>query len=319
MSSEALQKSSWLHGPQFLRTSDFPFQPNTYVMKNSKLKSHSTKASSSEKTSTLITDVFKRDFSLPFRKFSSYPKLLRILAFCMRLLPRHLAYRSSGKEIVDPEELNAAERKLQLIIQSESFPLEQKQLAQEKQINKKSRIAVYSPFIGTGGLLRSTGRVKRLAEIDFDLKHPIILDGRHPLVLLFLRHMHLKHHHEGVDYLRALIQQRFAVLKLRSTLRSNRFSCVLCRKRNATPVQPMMADLPSERLGFQGHRLGYGCKHLCDGYRAIHGTSWNAISNLVRQWDKLFGCRKGTIGMSAQLGCKVDSFKTRTEGNQMEI
>ena len=214
MSSGALEKSSWLHGPQFLRTSDFPFQPNTYVVKNIKLKSHSPEASSSEKTSTLITDVFKSDFSLPFRKFSSYPKLLRILAYCMRLLPRHLAYRSSGKEIVDLEELSAAEQKLQLIIQSESFPIERQQLAQEKQINMKSRIAVYSPFIGPGGLLRSTGRIKRLAEIDFDLKHPIILDGRHPLVLLFLRHMHLKHHHEGVDYLRALIQQRFAVLKL---------------------------------------------------------------------------------------------------------
>ena len=182
-------------GPQFLRTSDFPFQPNTYVVKNIKLKSHSTETSSSEKTSTLITDVFKRDFILPFRKFSSYPKLLRILAYCMRLLPRHLAYRSSGKEIVDPEDLNAAEQKLQLIIQSESFPLERQQLAQERQINKKSRIAVYSPFIGPGGLLRSTGHIKPFAEFDFDLKHPIILDGRHPLVVLFLRHMHLKHHH----------------------------------------------------------------------------------------------------------------------------
>ena len=124
MSSEALQKNSWLHGPQFLRTSNFPFQPNTYVVKKIKLKSHSTEASSSEKTSTLITDVFKRNFSLPFRKFSSYPKLLRILAYCMRLLPRHLADRSSGKEIVDPEEHNAAEQKLQLNIQTESFPLE---------------------------------------------------------------------------------------------------------------------------------------------------------------------------------------------------
>ena len=81
MSSEALQKSSWFYGPQFLRTYDFPFQPNTYVVKKLKLKSHSTEASSSEKISTLITDVFKRDFSLPFLKFSWYPKLLRILAY----------------------------------------------------------------------------------------------------------------------------------------------------------------------------------------------------------------------------------------------
>ena len=81
------------------------------------------------------------------------------------------------------------------------------------------------------------------SEIDFDLKHLIILEGRNPLVVLFLRHMHLKHDHEAFDCLRALIQRRLAVLKLRSTLRSIRFSWVLCRKRNATPVQPMMADL----------------------------------------------------------------------------
>ena len=123
------------------------------------------------------------------------------------------------------------------MIQSESFPLERQQLAQEKPISKKNPMDVYSPFIGPGGILRSTDRIKRSDKIDFDLKHPIKLDGRHPLEVLFLRHMNLKHHHEGVDYLRTLIPQRFAGPKLRSTLPSIRFSCVLCRKRNATPVQ----------------------------------------------------------------------------------
>ena len=136
MSSEALQTSSWMHGPQFLRTSDFPFQPNTDVVEIIKLKSQSTEASSSEKTSTLITDLFKKEFRLPFRKFSSYSNLLRKLAYYMRLLPRHFAYRSSGKEIVVPEEFNAAEQKLQLIVEFETFPLERQQLAQEKKQQK---------------------------------------------------------------------------------------------------------------------------------------------------------------------------------------
>ena len=59
--------------------------------------------------------------------------------------------------------------------------------------------------------------------------------------------MYLKNHHEDS----ALVQQQYAVLKLRSILRSIRFDCVLCRKRSTKPVQPMMADLPSERLAFQ--------------------------------------------------------------------
>ena len=125
------------------------------------------------------------------------------------------------------------------------------QLRSWKKFSKRSPIAAYSPFVGPGGLLRSSGRIKRFTDLEFNLKQLIILDGRHPLVYVFLRHMHLKNHHEGNDYLRALVQQQYAVLKLRSILRSIRFNCVLCRKRSTKPVQPMMADLPSERLAFQ--------------------------------------------------------------------
>ena len=34
----------------------------------------------------------------------------------------------------------------------------------------------------------------------------------------------------------------------------------------------------------------------------IARRSWNAISNLVRQWDELSRCKQRPIGMSAQLG-----------------
>ena len=123
----------------------------------------------------------------------------------MRLLPRHFTYRS-GKEIVLWEELNAAEQKLQVMIPSKSFPLERQQLVGEKQINEKSRIAVYPSFIEPGGLLGCTSRIMRSAEVEFDLKHPIKLDGSRPLEVLFVRTMHLKDHYETADYLRALIQ-----------------------------------------------------------------------------------------------------------------
>ncbi|XP_075253201.1 uncharacterized protein LOC142345002 [Convolutriloba macropyga] len=40
LSSEALQNSACLRGPDFLRTSDFPFRPDTEVASNIKLKRH---------------------------------------------------------------------------------------------------------------------------------------------------------------------------------------------------------------------------------------------------------------------------------------
>ena len=88
-------------------------------------------------------------------------------------------------------------------------------------------------------------------EIDFDTKHPIVLDAQHTFVKLFLRHTQLKIHPQGIDYLRSKVQERYAILKLRSTLLSIKSNSVLCRKFLAATIQPIMADLPKEKLAYQ--------------------------------------------------------------------
>ena len=118
-------------------------------------------------------------------------------------------------------------------------------------LRRGSRIAKFTPFIGPHGLIRSSGRLRRLVEIDFDTKHPTVLDARHTFVKLFLRHTHWKNHHQGIDYLRSKVQERYAILKLRSALRSIKSNCVLCRKFRAATIQPIMSDLPKERLAYQ--------------------------------------------------------------------
>ena len=89
--------------------------------------------------------------------------------------------------------------------QTESFAQEKRLLSLQKPVQSKSQILTYSPFIGPRGILRSTGRIKRFTEVDYNLKHPILLDGRHPFVKSYLCNQHLENHHEGVDYLRALV------------------------------------------------------------------------------------------------------------------
>ena len=71
------------------------------------------------------------------------------------------------------------------------------------------------------------------------------------LLNFFLRRTHLKNHHQGIDYLRSKVQERYAILKLRSTLRSIKSNCVLCRRFRAATIQTIMADLPKERLAYQ--------------------------------------------------------------------
>ena len=138
----------------------------------------------------------------------------------LRLLPSHESYRTVDGSIVDPVELDEAERHFQYFVQGESFITERKDLLDNKSVEKSSRIAQFTPFIGSHGLFRSSGGLQRLVEIGFDPKHPIVLDARHTFVKRFQRHTHLKNHHQGVDYLRSKVKKHYAIFYLRSTLRS---------------------------------------------------------------------------------------------------
>ena len=170
------------------------------------------------------------------------------------------------------------------MVQGESFNTERKDLIANKSVKKSSRIAQFTPFIGPHGLIRSSGRLRRLAEIDFDSKHPIVLDARHNFVKLFLRHTHLKNHHQGIDYLRSKVQERYAILKLRSTLRSIKSNCVLCRKFRAANIQPIMAELPKERLAYQSpHFTNTGVDYFGPFYVTVRRTT-------EKGWGFLFTC-----------------------------
>ena len=120
---------------------------------------------------------------IPFDKYSSYQKLLRITAYALRLLPSHECYRNADGSIIDPMELDEAERHHQYLVQGESFDEERRDLLENKSVKWSSRIAPFSPFIGPKCLIRSAGRMKRLVEVEFDVKHPIVLDARYEFVV----------------------------------------------------------------------------------------------------------------------------------------
>ena len=124
-----------------------------------------------------------------------------------------------------------------------------------KPIKISSKIATYSPFIGPAGIIRSTGRIVPLVNTEFDTKHPILLDARHTLVRLLTGSLHHKHFHQGLDYMRSVSNMKYAILGLRELLRSIESQCVTCRKWKASTIQPIMSDVPVERLGYSNHSL----------------------------------------------------------------
>ena len=199
-------------------------------------------------------------------------------------MPSHECYRNADGSLRDPTELDEAELHLQYLVQGASFNPERKDLLENKPVKRCSRIASFSPFIGPNRLIRSAGRIKRLVEVDFDVKHPIVLDARYSFVKWFPRHNHVKHHHQVINYLRAKVQERYTILKLRSSLRSIKSNCVSCRKFGAANSQPIIAELPVEGLAYQSPPFtNNGVDYFGLFYVIVRRTT-------EKRWGFLFTC-----------------------------
>ena len=246
LSANSLRDSPWLKGPSFLRTHDWPLKPPKEVEIKLKAKKSDTphsKQETSEFLTALSATVIGIAIMFEWQTYSSYENFLRIVAYILRLLPKNEGYRSDSGLVTDPNEMRNAEMRLFYLIQQESFPVELKCLLKQSPVSNSSKLSQFSPFIGPQGLLRATGRTKQLTVSNFDAKHPILLDSRHPAVRLYLQQLHETHCHQGVDYMRALVQQQFAIVKLRTALRSIVSKCLTCRKRRAETLNPIMSNL----------------------------------------------------------------------------
>ena len=204
ISSEAIKDSSWVIGPSILRTNDWQFILDERVINKIRLKGPSCDVDNCLETSssfvTDVTSIKNPEHGFNWEKFSSLTRYTRVVAFKLRMLPSHKQFCGEDLRITDPTELDIAESKLIHLAQMESFPVGLKTLIAAKPIKNSSKIATYSPFVGTAGIIRSTRRIARLVNTEFDTKHPILLDARHTLVRLLARSLHHKRFHQSLDY-----------------------------------------------------------------------------------------------------------------------
>ena len=169
----------------------------------------------------------------------------------LRMLPSHKRSRGRDLRRTDPTELDIAESKLIPLAQIESFPVELKVLTAGKPTKNSNKNASYLPFVGLAGILSSTGGIVCLVNTKYDTKHPLLLDARHTLVRLLARSLHHKHFYQGLDDMRSVLNMKYAILGLRRLLPSIESQGVTCRKRKASTIQPIMSELPVERLGYK--------------------------------------------------------------------
>ena len=120
-----LLQSSWLSGPKFLKTNEWPFKPSEgFRLKLKQTKPDPTDEQSTESCTMLSETQLATAKTFEWQKYGSYEKLLRIAAYVLRLLSRNRDYRTNSCVITDPAELENSEQRLLYLTQAESFHAE---------------------------------------------------------------------------------------------------------------------------------------------------------------------------------------------------
>ncbi|XP_068674398.1 uncharacterized protein [Montipora foliosa] len=243
------------------------------------------------KSSTVMLTSYAPQFDLSLQRYSSWSRLLRVMSWVLRFVKR---VRKETRQYLTSstlklEELQQAGREIVRLVQRQHFLEECLCLKEGRQVKRHSKLANLSPIL-IDDVIRVGGRIHR-APIAFEAAHPMILPRSHHVSALIVRYYHRVLGHAGREHVLSVIRQRFWILKGRVLVRQILSSCLSCRKRNAPPLQQVMADLPKERpipyqppftytgLDFFGPFYVkrsrstvkvYGCIFVCFNSRAVH-------------------------------------------------
>lgn len=296
---ELLTRSNlWWHGPSCLREHNFKFKPENVLQTCDNLPELRSKP-----IVLTCTEPCNNGF-IDFNRFSSYNKLKRVTAYVLRFI-NNTRRRRSGGELhtgclhLSVQELKTSELTLARVAQLQSFPdvyhclfndLPLKQVIDKRQINK---IASLNVFMDNNKLIRVGGRLSN-STFSFDKKHPILLCSKHRLTVLLFESEHKRLLHGGPQLLLSSLRERWWTLGARNLARKSVHNCVTCTRMKGKTLNPIMGNLPSERLevGFpfircgvdyagpvhllnrkgRGARIikGYICLFVCFITRAIH-------------------------------------------------
>ncbi|KAL0152885.1 hypothetical protein M9458_051818 [Cirrhinus mrigala] len=148
-------------------------------------------------------------------------------------------------------------------VQQESFPEDYHLLESRKTVKPNSRLVALAPEMDpSNGLIRVGGRLRRVADLADSILHPIVLDSRHPVAHLIIRHYDNQLHHPGSERLFAEIRRHYWILRGREAVRRFQHTCPECRRWRGKPSVPLMSDLPCARLQLYKpafHSCGMDC------------------------------------------------------------
>ncbi|XP_045457504.1 uncharacterized protein LOC123667707 [Melitaea cinxia] len=154
-------------------------------------------------------------------KYSSLNKLLKIVSYCRRVLNYKLKKDNRPKlpKYITSSEMNETLLGCIKQVQEREFLFEIKQLNTEGCVPKKSKLRSLCPFLDQKGILRVSGRIAQ-SDACYDMKHPIIMPGKHHFTKVLIADGHAKTLHGGPQAMLNLIRTKYWILRAKERVKN---------------------------------------------------------------------------------------------------
>ena len=178
-------------------------------------------------------------------RYSSYWKLLRVTAWIFRF-KQNIRRALLLSDELTASELTQARLFWMKAVQTECFSVELEALRTNVALPRDSRIPGCNPFLDDG--LICLGGHLQCTDLSEDLRHPLLLDGKHHFVQLFIWYTHIRHHHLGVRIILSELREEFWILCARQTIKLVLHKCLPCKMAYNPCGQQIEAPLPADRV-----------------------------------------------------------------------
>lgn len=289
--SDLSSSSLWWTGPSFLGS-----QSEQWSNESSDLLDVNYLPEMKGKTCTSVPCSVESNDVIDFGRFSNLGRLQRTCAYVQRFV-HNIRTKNRSDRIAGPltvSELNESLLFLTKVAQQQSFPIEYNCLVNGLQLKASRNISSLNIFLDKHKIIRVGGRLSNCTEFSYNKKHPMLLCSKHYFTQLLFNHEHLQLLHAGPQLLLSHIRETWWPLGGRNLARKIVHQCIRCCRLKGKTLQPIMGNLPSERLqaGFPFIRCGvdyagpmyilnrrgrgaklnkvYLCLFVCFATRALH-------------------------------------------------
>ncbi|GFT88094.1 integrase_H2C2 domain-containing protein [Nephila pilipes] len=202
---------NWWYGPDWL-TQEPSLWPTEDLSSYEQLKTDN----ESRKPLTQSLYVETTNPVIDITHYSSYTKLLRVTAWILRFLHNCRNEQSFLFEST-AEELQKAKDYWILNVQQQCFHVEMEALENNRPLSTTSKIARFNPFL-KNNQIRLGGRLQ-FAPLSTDVRHPLLLEGNHPFVLLLIKNTCVRLHHLGTRIVLSELRSDFWILRGRQAIK----------------------------------------------------------------------------------------------------